>query len=57
MGAKKKLVNGKVVPVVKLQSKGRINLPKEILKQISADHFAIEIIDGKIILEPLKLEE
>lgn len=57
MGAKTKLVNGKVVPVVRLQSRGRINIPKEILDQVSADHFAIEVVDGKIVLEPLKLEE
>jgi len=54
---KVRLANGKVVPVVRLQSRGRINIPKEILEQISADHFAIEVVNGKIVLEPLKLKE
>jgi len=54
---KKVLKEGKIVPVVKLQKGGRITIPKEILKQISADHFAIELVDNRIVLEPMKLEE
>jgi len=54
----KVLIGDKILPVVKLQKGNRINIPKSIIQKVSANYFAVEIIDGKIVLKPVKkLEE
>jgi len=49
---------GKLVYIVKIDKWGRICIPKEVRELISGDSFALEITkDGKILLDPIKLEE
>jgi len=56
MARPKKVVKGKVVPVVFIDKQGRITIPKEIRDKVSADAFVILIIDGgKILLDPIKI--
>lgn len=42
--------------VRKLDAKNRIVLPTEIIDKVGANHFAVEKIDGRIILTPIKIE-
>ncbi len=38
-------------------NRGRIKLPKEILEQYKNHEFVLEVVDGKIILDPIKIDE
>jgi len=35
----------------------RITIPKKIRKQISAEAFVLELVDGAIVLKPVELKE
>jgi len=49
-------MRGKRVLIISIDEKGRITLPEEIRKEISADAFVVEIVDGKIWLDPIHIE-
>jgi len=36
---------------------GRIYIPKEIREQFKGCYFWIEVVDGKIVLDPIKVDE
>jgi len=50
------LKKGRMVRLLILDSGGRITIPKEIREQFKGYGFTIDIIDGKIVLDPVKLE-
>jgi len=47
---------GKIGVLLEMDSKGRIVIPKEIREKYKGCKFWIEEIDGKIILDPIKIE-
>jgi len=54
---KVRFIDGRLVYVVKMDKKGRIIIPKEIREYVSADTFAVEVIEGgKIVLIPLEAD-
>jgi len=47
------LKKGRAYPVAVVDGKGRITIPKEIREQLGVKTFAVYVVDGKVLLDPV----
>jgi len=47
---------GKKTKLKRFDSNGKIYIPKFVRELFRGYHFSIEVVDGKIVLDPVKIE-
>ena len=45
---------GKICYIVEIDRTGKIYLPSDVRKALGADAFVLEVVDGKVVLDPVK---